>query len=126
MRAARRAHVLAAARAPSRGPPELQAPAARAPRRAERAGNAAFAAELTRWAFHGRGVLRAGALRHRHAGAPADGPQPRWYRITDVIAVELDIQELSGGAWVPYQCAPGLRAWGARGCVLRRCAGSSW
>ncbi len=107
MCAAQRANVLA----PPQAPPQQVARApsacgARAPCRAERAGNAAF---------HGRGVLRAGALRHRHAGAPADGPQPRWYRITDVIAVELDIQELSGGAWVPYQCAPGPRARGAQG-----------
>ncbi|KAK9822633.1 hypothetical protein WJX81_001489 [Elliptochloris bilobata] len=70
--------------------------------RAPRSGNAAFAAELTRWAFHQRGVLRASALRHRHAGAPAGSPQPSWYRITDVLAVELDIHELVNGAWEPY------------------------
>ena len=75
-------------------------------RRAARSGNAEFAAEVTRWAFHQRGVLRASGVRHRHAGAAPGSAQPSWYRITDVLAVELDIHELVNGAWVPYQCDP--------------------
>ena len=89
--------------------------------RAARSGNAQFAAELTRWAFHQRGVLRASALRHRHAGAPPGSPQPSWYRVMDVLAVELDIHELVNGAWAPHQCAPGS---GARARVgTSACAG---
>ena len=78
--------------------------------RAGRSGNAQFVAEVTRWAFHQRGVLRASALRHRHAGAPPGSAQPSWYRVMDVLAVELDIRELVDGAWAPYQCAPGILA----------------
>ena len=75
-------------------------------RRAALSGNAEFATELMRWAFRQRGVLRASGLRHRHAGAAPGSAQPSWYRVTDVLAVEVDIHELVYGAWVPYKCVP--------------------
>lgn len=94
---------------PAVGKPLRDFSRSRATRRAGRSGNAQFVAEVTRWAFHQRGVLRASALRHRHAGAPAGSAQPSWYRVMDVLAVELDIHELVNGAWAPYQCAPWIQ-----------------
>ena len=68
----------------------------------EQTGNAEFCAEVAKWAFHKRGVLRVSNVHHNKAGS---AEQPDWYRITDDLDFALDIHELSDGAWKPYRCA---------------------
>ena len=63
-------------------------------------GNAALCDAVTRWAFHERGVLRAGALRHRVVGGP---PSPELYRINDEVEVEVGIEECTDGVCRPYE-----------------------
>lgn len=61
--------------------------------------NAAFLGAAGRWAFNERGVLRAGALRHRVAGGP---DAPASYRINDEVEVETTITECADGTCKPY------------------------
>ena len=72
--------------------------------RLDRTGNAEFCAEVTKWAFHERGVLRVSNVHHNKAGL---SEQPDWYRITDDLEFALDIHEFSEGSWKPYRWAQG-------------------
>lgn len=63
-------------------------------------GNAPFAADVSRWAFSERGVLRASALRHGVVGGEQG---PAVYRVNDDVKVELDIVECSQGKCGPYR-----------------------
>lgn len=75
------------------------------PRRLDRTGNAEFCAEVTKWAFHERGVLRVSNVHHNKAGL---SEQPDWYRITDDLEFALDVHEFSEGSWKPYRWAQAL------------------
>ena len=68
----------------------------------DKTGNTEFCAEVTKWAFHERGVLRVSNVHHNKVGSTE---QPDWYRITDDLQFALDIHEYSGGSWKPYRCA---------------------
>ena len=65
-----------------------------------KAGNRAFCDEVTKWAFHERGVLRVTNLHHSHAG---EQEQPDWYRVSDDLEFGMDIFELVGGVWQPFK-----------------------
>lgn len=82
----------------------------------DRTGNAEFCAEVTKWAFHERGVLRVSNERHNHAGS---SEQPDWYRVSDDLEFALDIHEFSEGSWKPYRCAA---AAAAEGCHHKVCS----
>lgn len=66
-------------------------------------GNRLFCDEITKWAFHERGVLRVTNLRHNHAGS---AEQPHWYRVSDDLELKMDIHELAGGTRQPYRYLP--------------------
>ena len=72
--------------------------------RLDRTGNAEFCAEVSKWAFHERGVLRVSDVHHNKAGL---SEQPDWYRITDDLEFSLDIHEFCEGSWKPYRWAQG-------------------
>lgn len=65
-----------------------------------KAGNRVFCDEVTKWAFHERGVLRVTNMHHSHAGKQE---QPDWYRVNDDLEFGLDISELVGGVWQPFK-----------------------
>jgi len=65
-----------------------------------KSGNREFCDEVTKWAFHERGVLRVSKVHHSHAGKQE---QPDWYRVTDDLQFGLYIHELAGGTWQPYK-----------------------
>lgn len=63
-------------------------------------GNAAFAAEISKWVFQEQGVLRASNLTHHMVGSTGE---PEIYRVTDQAEFSVDISELQDGKWVPYR-----------------------
>ncbi len=73
-------------------------------RRLGRAGNAAFADAVSRWAFQERGVLRAANLTHRVlAGAHPGAVAPERYRVNDDVEFAVDILECADGACAPFK-----------------------
>jgi len=68
----------------------------------EKSGNEQFVAELSKWVFAERGLLRAKVLHHsKLAGGPAN---PQSYRIKDEIkfGVTIEEYEMSSDSWKPY------------------------
>eukprot|EP01099_Mayorella_cantabrigiensis_P000463 TRINITY_DN1213_c0_g1_i1.p1 TRINITY_DN1213_c0_g1~~TRINITY_DN1213_c0_g1_i1.p1 ORF type:complete len:477 (+),score=126.39 TRINITY_DN1213_c0_g1_i1:126-1433(+) len=61
--------------------------------------NKVLAEELTRWVFNERGVLRASNARHHQAGESETSSS---YRIKDNITYSVEVEEFTGGKWVPY------------------------
>lgn len=61
--------------------------------------NAKFAEEVSKWALHERGHLKAVNLRHHRAGETSS---PAMYRVSDHAEVSLEIYEWSGASWQPY------------------------
>lgn len=62
-------------------------------------GNAQFVGELSQWAFHERGHLKAFNLRHNKVGS-AD--EPAVYRVSDQLEFSVDIMEWTGTQWAPF------------------------
>jgi len=61
--------------------------------------NRPLAEELTKWVFKERGVLRASNARHHQVGQTEPSSA---YRIKDNITYSVDVEEFTGGKWVPY------------------------
>lgn len=64
------------------------------------AGNKAFCSEITKWAFHERGVLLLTNMTHHLVG---QHEQLSWYRVSDDIEFSVNIQELVAGRWQPFK-----------------------
>ncbi|XWS68167.1 hypothetical protein CRYUN_Cryun04dG0068200 [Craigia yunnanensis] len=67
--------------------------------RHEKAGNEQFLTELSRWAFHERGHLKAVNVKHHKVG---ETDEPALYRIKDELEYSVEIYEWSGTSWEPY------------------------
>ena len=67
---------------------------------AAKAGNEAFAAEVTKWGFHERGVLLLSNMTHHLV---EQHEQLSWYRVSDDIDFSVNIQELVDGRWQPFK-----------------------
>ncbi|KAK9794636.1 hypothetical protein WJX73_004381 [Symbiochloris irregularis] len=63
-------------------------------------GNRELCIALVQWVFHLRGQLWTSGLRHHRVG---ETQTPAHYRVSDELEVSLDIKELVGGVWQPYQ-----------------------
>ncbi|KAI8925439.1 Dolichyl-diphosphooligosaccharide--protein glycosyltransferase subunit WBP1 [Entophlyctis helioformis] len=64
-----------------------------------KAGNEAFAADLSAWAFQERSVLKLAHVAHHRVG---ESRQHGIYRIKDALQYSARILEWSGSAWVPF------------------------
>jgi oligosaccharyltransferase complex subunit beta len=65
------------------------------------AGNAKIAADVLRWTFRQKSVLRASPLRHRIV--ETNEVSPALYRINDVVEVAVDIEECTDNVCKPFQ-----------------------
>jgi oligosaccharyltransferase complex subunit beta len=65
------------------------------------AGNAKIAADILRWTFRQKSVLRASPLRHRII--ETNDISPVLYRINDVVEVAVDIEECTDNVCKPFQ-----------------------
>lgn len=65
------------------------------------AGNANIAADVLRWTFRQKSVLRASSLRHRIV--ETNEISPALYRINDVVEVAVDIEECTDSVCKPFQ-----------------------
>ena len=68
-------------------------------KKSDKSGNREFAAELTKWAFKERSVLRASKPIHHRAGEKSP---PKVYRINDTIEYHVDIHQWNGDKWIAY------------------------
>ncbi|KAA8545942.1 hypothetical protein F0562_020607 [Nyssa sinensis] len=64
-----------------------------------KSGNEQFLTEVSKWAFHERGHLKAVNVRHHKAG---EADEPATYRINDDLEYSVEIYEWSGTSWEPY------------------------
>lgn len=63
-------------------------------------GNKEFAAELSKWVFAERGVLRYRDIQHSKVNV---GGQSNMYTINDTVNYSIVIEERVNGAWVPFK-----------------------
>lgn len=66
---------------------------------AAKSDNEKFCTELSKWVFKERGVLRYKNVKHHRVG---ESEAPEIYRVMDNITFSFDVEELSGGKWVPF------------------------
>ncbi len=64
-------------------------------------GNRALAAALASWCFKQSGVLRVKGITHHRVGEP--NPPELFYTIREDVVYAIDIEEFSGGKWIPFQ-----------------------
>ncbi|KXS21071.1 Dolichyl-diphosphooligosaccharide-protein glycosyltransferase 48kDa subunit [Gonapodya prolifera JEL478] len=64
-----------------------------------KSGNAAFAADISKWTFQERGVLKISAVQHHKED---ESFQRDSYRVKDHIVYQLDISEYRDGKWRPF------------------------
>ncbi|TPX42278.1 dolichyl-diphosphooligosaccharide---protein glycotransferase [Synchytrium endobioticum] len=70
-----------------------------------KSGNGPFAIELTKWAFHEKGVLKVQNVRHherngtQQLGTYHQGPT---YRIKDYFTYEIEISKYENDEWLPF------------------------
>ncbi|EOX98560.1 Dolichyl-diphosphooligosaccharide-protein glycosyltransferase 48kDa subunit family protein [Theobroma cacao] len=69
------------------------------PTKHEKSGNEQFLTELSKWAFHERGHLKAVNVKHHKVG---ETDEPALYRINDDLEYSVEIYEWSGTSWEPY------------------------
>jgi len=62
--------------------------------------NQYVAAEVTKWTFKERGILRASNITHHRVG---ETEAPFIYTVKDDIVYSVRIEEYNGDAWVPFQ-----------------------
>ena len=67
-----------------------------------RSANEAFSAEISKWVFKEKGVLRAFNFTHKRVGGPAL-EDPSIYRIGDEIDVGVTIEELGPDGWQAFR-----------------------
>lgn len=69
--------------------------------------NFKMCADLLDWTFGKKGVLRATNIVH-HLNSPAlisKGQKPQDYKENDDVFFSIDIEELQGDEWMPYDCS---------------------
>lgn len=64
--------------------------------------NEQFCADLAKWTFRERGILRMRNLESHKVGEEHIG-QPYMYRVMDDIVFKIDIEEYSDGVWRPFR-----------------------
>ncbi|EDO40875.1 predicted protein [Nematostella vectensis] len=68
----------------------------------DKSGNQDLALAVTDWVFKQRGVLRVGEVKHHKVGE--DNP-PAAYTIEDNVFYSIQIEEMIGNKWQPYQAS---------------------